>query len=129
LHFDISLNEENVNLTTCYKGESSDAGYKAHHQLLLSLARRYFEDRDQNIPLRDRGWLATELLLKYMGIESNHLNILIYRSRKAFESIGFPYPPIARRHGEIRLIACDINLQKGDEVLNYAHRQLVSNAL
>ncbi|WP_226647856.1 FHA domain-containing protein [Microbulbifer variabilis] len=119
IFFGVSLNEENVQLVTTYNHVEQDMGYKVHHQLLLILARRLVEDETKELPIRDSGWISTDFLLHELKIESNHLNILIFRARSAFERAGIKNPPIDRRQGEIRLRPCGITIQKGSELVEF----------
>lgn len=119
LHFDISLNEENIRVVSNYKNKKTDFGYKAHHQLLLVLARYRIYDQERNIPVCEQGWMASDVLLHELGIEGNHLNISIYRLRKAFISTGFTESLIERRQGEIRIGNFDLTLHKGDSIIEY----------
>ncbi|WP_158658128.1 FHA domain-containing protein [Agarilytica rhodophyticola] len=119
LTFNVSLNEENVGINASSDTGQKDFGYKAHHSLLLELARRCIDDEKSGIAVSEHGWLSTDLLISALGIEPTHLNLLIYRSRKAFESSGLDFIPIERRQGEIRLSPCKLSIKKGDAILNY----------
>lgn len=119
LHFDISLNEENVRLKLTHDNNEIDMGYKSHHELLLFLARQRICDRRNDIPFHDQGWLATNILLSGLGIDENHLNILVYRARKAVEPLASELALVERRQGEIRLAACKLFLTKGKESVEY----------
>ncbi|WP_444893565.1 FHA domain-containing protein [Microbulbifer sp. TRSA001] len=120
LFFGVSLNEENVQLVTSCRKIEKDMGYKVHHQLLVILARRLISDVNSGFPLRDSGWIATDLLLRELRIEAAYLNILIYRSRTAFERAGIKHPPIDRRQGELRLRPCRVSIQKGEELVEHS---------
>ncbi len=120
LSFKVSLNEENVQMSVAAESVKKEFGYKAHHVLLRELARRCIEDEKSGIATSEHGWISSDLLIKVMGIEPTHLNLLIYRSRKAFESCGLDYTPIDRRQGEIRLNPCKLSVIKGDVALSYA---------
>lgn len=121
LKFYVSLNEENIFLQGSIEHSPFDFGYKAHHHLLLALARRYLDDEKNKIPLQEHGWISTEVLLRDLGITGSHLNMLIFRARKAFHSANKRYEMLDRRNGEIRLKPCSFSIRKGNDVLGYQH--------
>lgn len=124
LNFSISLCEEHIDLTIKWKEQTWQLGQKAHHYLLLLLAKHRILDEERGVPTKDQGWLVIDTLLYDMNIDSNHLNILIYRARKAIGKLELSTSLIERRSGEIRLNNCDLTLEKGDTQQNY---QMASN--
>ncbi len=129
LTFHVSLNEENVTLQIRNGEKTSDLEHKAYHFLLLHLARRLFEDQQKGVQLQDQGWVASDVLMHELGIHANHLNILIYRARKAFDALDLTIPPIDRRQGEIRVHPCEFRVHKGQEVHHYLTHAPDCNAL
>ncbi|MCD9460561.1 FHA domain-containing protein [Marinibactrum halimedae] len=115
LYFSVSLNEENVQVSIQHHDDTLiDFGYKAHHHILLILARQRLLDEARCIPDSEHGWIANEVLTSELGIDTSHLNTHIYRLRKAFEEIKFPQTPVERRFGELRLSTCPFIIKKGN---------------
>ncbi len=111
LEFNVSRNEENVNLTIIIGDDRFNLGHKTHHYILLELARQSLSDNTTNE--RETGWLNADLLLHNLKINIKHLNIQIYRARESIREIT-PYwgqHLIERRRGEIRLHDCDIQIR------------------
>ncbi|TQV88041.1 FHA domain-containing protein [Aliikangiella coralliicola] len=111
--FDVSRNEEHVGIIFRSQNEEFNLGRKIHHYLILELARHRLEDSDAQES--DRGWMSNDLVLHRLGIDMNHLNIQIYRARKAIKeySQNWSQHLIERRRGEMRLHECKIEINKG----------------
>ena len=112
LTFNVSRSEEHIQLIVETPNIRVDLGSKTHHYLLLEMARHSLEDIAAND--NDRGWIDNELLLQNLKIDINHLNIQIYRARKAMRkhSEFWSQNMIGRRRGEIRLYPCNIIINK-----------------
>lgn len=113
LTFDVSRNEEHVGIVLRSQNEEFNLGRKIFHYLILELARYRLEDI--NAKESDRGWMSNDLVLHKLGIDMNHLNIQIYRARKAIKEYS-PYWSqhlIERRRGEVRLSECKVNILQG----------------
>lgn len=114
LSFNVSRNEEHVQITFELDGKSFDLGHKTHHYLLLEMARHQQQDNTQDS--KDLGWMSNDLLLNNMRIDINHLNIQIYRAREAIRKCSSHWGQhlIERRRGEIRLHPCEVVIHEAN---------------
>lgn len=110
LTFNVSRNEEHVQLIFHCEGKSFDLGHKTHHYLLLEMARHQLQDDAENEA--ELGWMSNDLLLHNLRIDLNHLNIQIFRAREAIRkcSRNWGQQLIDRRRGEIRLHPCELEI-------------------
>ena len=120
--FNISLDEENIGLVMDTDHAQYNLGEKAHHYPMLLLAKQRIVDKDKGIAEKEMGWLSTDVLMHELRTDASHLNILIYRARKAVSQIDplLGRDMIQRRPGEIRIMHCDMTLNKGEDQLQYA---------
>ena len=82
--FNVSADEEAVQLLLNTGDQSIDLNIRTHHYLTLVLARKRVEDIQNGIPTGEQGWMYSEQLSKDLGLEQCHLNIQIHRARKQF---------------------------------------------
>lgn len=108
LEFDVSRNEEHVQLILGNGTEIFNLGHKSHHYLLLEMARYQLQDDIDNE--KEKGWITNDLLLHDLKIDINNLNIQIYRARKSLRKFSEQLSQnlIERRRGELRLRPCNI---------------------
>lgn len=88
LRFRVSADEEYVELIVNVNGHPHKLPSRAHHYLLLTLARARLDD-DGAGPA-DRGWVYSEVLLDGLRISSNQLYVGLHRARKEIEALGIP---------------------------------------
>jgi hypothetical protein len=69
-------------------GKTIDLGNRAHNAVLLELARVRLEDRAQGVDPAEEGWIHREQLSARMGLEENHVNIMIFRLRRQLADLG-----------------------------------------
>lgn len=104
--FNVSVDEEHVFVKIHVDGNTIDLGERAHHYMLLTLARQRLKDAEEGADTETQGWLETELMADMLGIDPSHLNIQIYRSRKqindALSELLNPPHVIERRFGGLR---------------------------
>ena len=82
-HFSVSLDEEHVFLKIMHNTETIlDLGERVHHYLLLTLARQRLEDSKNGDDPSSQGWLEPAHLAEMLNIDTEHLNIQVYRARK-----------------------------------------------
>ncbi len=119
LIFDVSRNEEHINLIFESNNVQFDLDHKSYHYLLLEMARYFAADTSDD--LKQRGWMSNDLLLHNLQIDINHLNIQIYRARQALRvcSSYWGQNLIERRRGEIRLHPCHILIRKESDTIRY----------
>ena len=121
LTFSVSQDEESTQLSVELNGKSIDLGVRTHHYLLLLLARTRIEDKNEGVELDEQGWLYREELVKALGIQMNHMNIMVHRARKQLADAGAQdYPELAylleTNNGRVRLNSQDITIIKGSKL-------------
>lgn len=89
LRFRVSRDEEYIELTASAEGRSVELGARAHHALLLELARVRLQEQKE-APGQDtsHGWIYLEELLQRLAIDEPHLNVAIYRCRQHLAAAG-----------------------------------------
>jgi FHA domain len=88
LAFKVSRDEEYVHLRAECAGASFDLGSRAHHYLLLTLARHRLADATLQLPETSCGWVYQDDLVKALASSPPQLNIDIFRIRKQFSGLG-----------------------------------------
>jgi hypothetical protein len=95
---------------------SIDLGSRAHHLLLLELARARFHDRQRGVDPAEEGWIHRDELSNRLEIDVSHVNILIHRLRRQLVNRGVTDGPdvIQRRarSGLIRLAPAQIRVDR-----------------
>ena len=96
----VSRDQDDVGVIAHTGDDAINLGVRSCFQLLYLLARSRVEDPKG-------GWLATDEILRQLGrkIESSHLNVDIFRIRRAFRDAAVPDPNsvIERRTGHLRM--------------------------
>ncbi len=67
-------------------GPLVDLGERAHHVVLLELARARLDDLKQGLDEAQAGWLHRDELAQRTALAINHVNIMIFRIRKQLAS-------------------------------------------
>lgn len=88
VHFDVSTDEEHVNLRVSAADEVTDLGSRAPNYLLLTLARRRLADAARGLTDTTCGWTEVEDLARDPTMAPPRLNIDVFRIRQMFEGIG-----------------------------------------
>ncbi|MFK7927307.1 MAG: FHA domain-containing protein [Myxococcota bacterium] len=88
LAFKVSADEEYVECTVHEGVKSTALKPRAHHYLLLTLARQRLQDRASGIAESEAGWVATEQLEKMLRASSNQIYVTIHRIRKEFHQFS-----------------------------------------
>ncbi len=108
--FDMSQDEENIELTLIENGMEVELGERSHHYLMVHLLRHRRDDP------QDKGWIDCQLLMKELGIEESHLNIQIFRARKqiaaALPEVKGHSRLIERRRGSVRIGVKNFEISK-----------------
>ncbi len=81
LRFAVSRDEEHVELRAIAGERELDLQARAHHYLLLVLARRRVADERAGLPDAAQGWIHHDELLAMLRIDDGHLNLSIHRAR------------------------------------------------
>jgi hypothetical protein len=106
LFFEVSADEESTQLRLKSGEQSADLGERAHHYLLMHLARLRAQDAEKNIDPKSQGWIDCEQLATELGLSMTHVNMLIFRARKQLsdQTLNEPreIPAFERRRGYLR---------------------------
>jgi hypothetical protein len=86
MRFAVSMDEEHVEITIIHRGQETTLEAREHGYVLLTLARARIND--SALPAAEQGWLDRDRLLKMLGIDSNALNVAIYRARGQLAAAG-----------------------------------------
>jgi FHA domain len=97
LCFSVSRDEEYVALTARGDHHAIDLGARAHHQVLLMLARSRLEDRKRPAlpggraavpPDSAEGWVYQDELADKLAMDETHLNVAVFRCRRQLAEAG-----------------------------------------
>ncbi|MEZ4362880.1 MAG: FHA domain-containing protein [Kofleriaceae bacterium] len=91
LRFEVSRDEEYVRIEAISGERRVDLGARAHHAVLLMLARRRLADRSADgggIPKSAEGWVYQDDLAKMLAMDEAHLNVAVFRCRRQLGEIG-----------------------------------------
>ena len=83
-----SRDEEYVEAVARCGEQHLDLGARAHHYLLLLLARRRLADQAARMPEGEQGWIRQDELLEMLRTTDNHIYIMIHRARTALAGHG-----------------------------------------
>lgn len=86
LRFNVSRDEEYVEVLAQYGASTIDLKARSHHYTLLVLARARL--RDRTLPSDRQGWIHQNDLLGMLRIDAGHLHLNIYRLRQQFGEAG-----------------------------------------
>lgn len=90
LYFQVSQDEEHVDIVAETETGQIAMAHRAHHDLLLTLARARLEDTQRNTtPISEHGWLYQEEVARDLKIRQLHFNMAIHRARAQFREAGF----------------------------------------
>jgi hypothetical protein len=95
LRFAVSRDEEYVALSAHGAHKMVDLGARAHHNVLLLLARSRLDDRKTPPTVRAgaspesaEGWVYQDELADKLAIDENHLNVAVFRCRRQLADAG-----------------------------------------
>jgi hypothetical protein len=98
LCFSVSRDEEYVALTARDDHHAIDLGARAHHLVLLTLARARLEDRKAQAsatteraaapPETAEGWVYQDELADKLAMDETHLNVAVFRCRRQLAEAG-----------------------------------------
>jgi len=95
--FSVSRDEEYIALTARDDHHSIDLGARAHHAVLLTLARNRLEDRKARMAAGDgkerpletsEGWMFQDELADKLAMDEPHLNVAVFRCRRQLAEAG-----------------------------------------
>jgi hypothetical protein len=119
LRFRVSSDEEQVQLLADISGKTLPVETRAHHYLLLTLAReRLAQMRAGSSPAVSHGWIHQDTMSRMLKKSPTLLNVEIYRARRQFAELGIRDAAriIERRRdtGEIRLGCWSLQIERID---------------
>ena len=96
LRFTVSRDEEFIEVMALALGRTLELGARAHHAVLLALARARRQDQQEasraqapsRLPETSHGWLYLEDLAQSLRLDEPHLNVAVYRCRQQLASAG-----------------------------------------
>ncbi len=95
--FSVSRDEEYIALAAHDGHREIDLGARAHHQVLLTLARRRLADRKVRVaqvddrgapPESSDGWIYQDELADQLAMDETHLNVAVFRCRRQLAEAG-----------------------------------------
>lgn len=94
--FSVSRDEEYVALAARGEHHEIDLGARAHHQVLLALARSRLADQqawaaqagDRRPPESSEGWVYQDELADKLAMDETHLNVAVFRCRRQLAEAG-----------------------------------------
>ncbi len=86
--FDVSRDEEFVSLSLVHGGKVTSLGGRAHHEVLLALARARLRDAGAGVPPLEQGWIYVEDLLSMLRLDLHHFNVNVFRARQQLARAG-----------------------------------------
>lgn len=86
LHFAITPDEEQVDVTLRVADETKRLERREYHYMLATLARARIADASAAVSMR--GWIDREALCKKLNVDLGRLNVDIYRARKQLAAVG-----------------------------------------
>jgi hypothetical protein len=89
LHFAVSTDEEHVELEARLGDRRFDLKSRAHHYLLLTLARARLADaEDPELPPTVQGWVYQDDLARMLRLDDNAIYLAVFRARKQLKKAG-----------------------------------------
>lgn len=115
--FYVSADEEHVVVKMQSGGDMIDLGERAHHYMLLTLARQRLKDALDGMDQATQGWVELDRMSEMLSLEPCHLNIHIFRARKQInaalpETLNLPQV-VERRVGGFRFGCPDFQILRG----------------
>ncbi len=111
-----SQDEEYIELTAHCGSLRLDLQARAHHYVLLVLARLRLADQARGVVAADQGWIPQDKLLTMLRLDASHLNITIHRARLhlAQQGVADAANLVERRKGtrQLRLGVADLDIAK-----------------
>ncbi len=88
LHLRVSSDEEYVTAALQHGPRELDLGNRAHHYLLLTLARARLRDRQEHRSEGECGWIYQEELCRMLDMDDKHINVAVFRLREQVSACG-----------------------------------------
>lgn len=117
--FKMTQDEETIALNIRHKGEFIELGTRVHHYPLVLLARKRLEDLKNGQSNESSGWVFRSQLAKMLGVDTNHLNILLHRIRKQLSHSTDQAMALAAlefKDRQVRFGHMPVTIQKGEKL-------------
>lgn len=88
LRFEVSSDEEHIALTLVRGAQRTSLSGRAHHELLLTLARARLRDRVAGLPPAEQGWMYVDDLIEMLKLDLKHFNVNVFRARQQLAQAG-----------------------------------------
>jgi len=88
LQFDVSVDEEYVEITLISGPRREPLKPRAHHYLVLTLARRHLDDQAAGTEPAQCGWVTQPELMRMLRVTDNYVNVAVWRFRKEVAAAG-----------------------------------------
>ncbi|WP_437762406.1 FHA domain-containing protein [Sorangium sp. So ce281] len=88
LRFEVSHDEEHIAVALVQGEKVIQLAARAHHELLLMLARSRLRDREAGLPPAERGWRYVDDLIGKLRLDLHHLNVNVFRARQQLARAG-----------------------------------------
>ena len=111
LDFRVSHDEELVNIVLMQGKKPTRLVPRAHHYMLLTLARKRVADKE--LPEGMRGWVYRDDLEHDLKLDSTHLNVQVHRARQELHRAGVTDSGsiVERRNGQLRIGVRNLTIQ------------------
>lgn len=90
--FRVSADEEYLEIEVMAGGQSHRLKPRAHHDVLLALARERARDAAAGVAPAEQGWLYTSDLAKMLNYTPNQIYLRLHRARKDLEELNLSGP-------------------------------------
>ncbi len=118
--FDLTLDEENTTLSVRRNGETIDLGERAHHYLLMHLARSRAQQAQTGVVPGDQGWVDCSTLCRDLGLDEQSVNLQVFRARQqlsaAFGDSLDGSRLVERKRGKLRFGLPCFTIVKGGSI-------------
>lgn len=89
LRFTVSQDEEDVHLSVLHPRGVIEIESRAHHYMLLTLARLRLADHERAPDHRaEHGWIEVTELARMLAVDTEHLRVMIHRARRQLAGAG-----------------------------------------
>lgn len=88
LRFEVSRNEERIDLALLANGAEVAVPSRKSHYLLLVLARQRLQDKDEGLPERERGWIERDTLCRMLRADRTTVNKDVCHIRRQLAGMG-----------------------------------------
>lgn len=116
LCFRVAADEEYIEVIAICDGREIDLKARAHHYLLLLLARARQADQAAGRPEDQQGWMLQDRLQAMLKVDANSFHVSIHRIRVQLTQAGIPDAArvVERRQGtrQLRLGVADITIER-----------------